>query len=227
VTGASDLKAKILLAAHELSEGDLDRMFTSEELLVAAWKRDPLAFGLRGFEREYPDSDKIHRELDSRGPGSKGLVDQKLLERVESRRYRLTIGGLQRALELDPDNVETREKVDRELETKVRDILGHRVFASWLKSSATPKTFREAGQFWGIAPGTPPRVIKERIQNVDETIEASRAELDRRGLDEMADKLGRTLFDRADLKRISEFSDTLKTRFAEDLQLLGVQLTEP
>jgi len=48
-------------------EADLDKTFTSEDLLVAAWKRDRFAFGLRGYEQEFPDNDKVRKELDSRG----------------------------------------------------------------------------------------------------------------------------------------------------------------
>jgi hypothetical protein len=43
------LKQQILLAAAELSGGDLQKTVTAEELLVHAWKRDNQAWGLRGF----------------------------------------------------------------------------------------------------------------------------------------------------------------------------------
>lgn len=223
---AVDKKAKILLAALELSGGDLSNSFTAEELLVAAWRKDPMAFGLRGFEREYPASEVIHREIGKRGPGTQSMVDIGLLEQVDSRVYRLTIQGLQRASELAPEDGGVREKADRELEGRIREILSHRVFAAWLKDPNRPKTFREAGQFWGVAPGTPPRVIRERIRAVDGLLTAARSELDRRAVDEMVDKYGKVLFDRNDLKRSVEFNAVLKGRFGQDLKLLGVELTE-
>lgn len=224
MTQATDKKAKILLAALDLSGGDLEKSFTAEELLVSAWKRDPLAFGLRGFEREYPASEVIHREIGKRGPGTQSMVDMGLLEQVDRRVYRLTVKGLQRASELAPDDGDVRERADRELETRIRDILNHRVFAAWLKDPTNPSNFREVGQFWGVAPGTPPKVIRERIQSVDDVIEAARSELDRRGVDEMVDKSGSVLFDRHDLDRTAAFTSTLKERFGHDLRLLGVKL---
>jgi hypothetical protein len=223
VNQASDKKAKILLAALELSGGDLSTSFTAEELLVAAWRHDPMAFGLRGFERQYPASEVIHREIGRRGPGTQSMVDMGLLEQIDSRVYRLTVKGLQRASELSPDRGEVREKVDRELEVGIRDILSHKVFIGWLKDPERPKTFREAGQFWGVAPGTPPKVIRERIQGIDDLIDSARSELDHRGVDEMVDKYGKVLFDRDDLKRGSEFNQRLRERFGRDLSLLGVE----
>lgn len=100
----ADLKGKILLAGLECSGGDLEKTFTMEELAVAAWRLDSAAFGLRGFEEQHPDSERLHRELDSRGKGQKGLVDQGLLTKVRARVYRLTVKGLQRASALAPEN---------------------------------------------------------------------------------------------------------------------------
>lgn len=217
----ADLKGKILLAALQCSEGDLDRTFTMEELAVSAWQLDPMAFGLRGFESEHPDSERLHRELDSRGKGQKGLVDQGLLTKVRARVYRMTVKGLQRASTMRPDDAGAREKVDRNLEKSVRAILDHQVFSSWLKDRSNPRSFREAGHFWGVAPGTPPRVIRERVERVDHVVVAALEELDKRGLQELADGRGRVAFDRTDLMHAQEFQDTLKSRFAEDLRLLN------
>jgi hypothetical protein len=58
------LRQQVLLAALDCSNGDLNSTFTAEELLLAAWKRDPMAWGLRGHEKEHPDSEKIYVELD-------------------------------------------------------------------------------------------------------------------------------------------------------------------
>jgi hypothetical protein len=222
---ASDKKAKILIAALELSGGDLTKTFTAEELLVAAWRQDPMGFGLRGFEREYPASEVIHREIGKRGPGTESMVDMGFLEQTDSRVYRLTMKGLQRASELAPEKSGVREKANRELEGRIRDILNHKVFAVWVKDPERPKSFREAGQFWGVAPGTPSKVIRDRIQAVDDLIEAARSELDRRNVNEMVDKHGKALFDREDLLRTSDFNQTLNQRFGSDLQLLGVEFS--
>ena len=53
------LNDKVLLAALKLSKGDVRNKFVAEELLVEAWKNDKAAFGLRGYEKEYPDSNNL------------------------------------------------------------------------------------------------------------------------------------------------------------------------
>lgn len=47
----ASLREQVLLAALDCSGGDLEKTFTAEDLLVAAWKRDRIAWGLRGYGR--------------------------------------------------------------------------------------------------------------------------------------------------------------------------------
>src|SRR5437899_7027380 len=89
-TGAT-LRQQVLLAALDCSGGELHKVFTAEDLLLAAWKRNPLAWGLRAHEREHPDSEQIYKELDRVSIGGKnvrgGLVGLGLLEKVRQRTY--------------------------------------------------------------------------------------------------------------------------------------------
>lgn len=218
-----DLKQQILLAALERSDGDLTVTFTPEELLVSAWSRDPVPWGLRGFEKTHPDSDRIYKELDSRGKKSRGLVDLGMLEKVGPRLYRLTPSGLSAASELNHSGTGAREKASRTLDAEIRKMLENPVFRGWLSAPNTPTRFRDAGSFWGIAPGTPPRVIRDRIRRVDATLDAAGDLLNRLGVEEVGgDVRQRVLFERADIERCREFNSTLKARFRSDLDLLGV-----
>ena len=110
----ASLREQVLLAALDCSGGDLEKTFTSEDLLVAAWKRDRLAWGLRGYERDHPDVDKLRKEIDSRGARegspSTGLVSAGLLVRVRERMYRLTPAGLAAASEVVGAEPDTRGK---------------------------------------------------------------------------------------------------------------------
>lgn len=214
-----DLKTQLLEAAVECASGDVGKTFTFEELLVAAWKRDPVAWGLRGFEQDYPDSERIHREVDSRGKDSKGMVSLGYLDKVQARLYRITPKGLAAVSLLRPDDAQNREKADRALEAEIRRILEHPAFHDWQRDPASPKKFRDAGHFWGVAPGTPPRVIKERVARIDDTLEAANSLLDERGIDEIRHG-SQTLFDRNDIERCREFQAAMKERFSEDLRKL-------
>jgi len=117
-----------------------------------------------------------------------------------------------------------RGKAERTLADAVAAIVSHSVFREWVKDPATPKHFRDAGHFWGIAPGTPPTVIRARIAEVDHTLRKASTLLEETGAEEISARHGKTLFDRVDIKRAVEFQAMLKHRFAGDLTTLQVTL---
>lgn len=214
------LKQQILLAAAELSDDDLQKTVTAEELLVTAWKKDRQAWGLRGFEDSFPDSSKLFKELDAHA-GKQGIVGEGLLEKVHRRVFRLTPTGLAEASALCPSDAIAREKADRQLEPAVKQIIEHPVFKDWLKDPTRPKYFREAGHFWGIAPGTPPKTVLERVTLVERTLTAALKALDARGVNELIEQRGKVLFERTDIERCLEFQRVLIERFKRDLALLA------
>jgi hypothetical protein len=218
-TKGMGLKPQLLLAALACSEGELKKTFTAEDMLIRAWERNKAGWGLRGHEDEHPDSEKIFKELNSRG--SSGLVGQGFLEQVSPLVFRLTPAGLAAASELDPDDIKVREKAARELQEQIKIILGHSVFRAWLDDPATPKSFHKAGHFWGIAPGTPARVARERVAFVDVTLHAAVRLLTERDVETISDGRGHTLFDRRDVQRCLEFQSELKERFGKELLRLG------
>ena len=162
------LRQQVLQAALECSGGDLHKTFSPEDLLLAAWRRNPLAWGLRGHETEYPDSERLRMELD-RASVRGGMVGLGFFDKVRQRVYRLT-PGLLAANEVSGEDEGVKGRVERSIADAVSDILSHQVFVKWLKDQSYPKYFRDAGHFWGVAPGTPPSVIRSRIANVDQTL---------------------------------------------------------
>jgi hypothetical protein len=117
VARRTGLRQQVLLAALDCSNGDLDSTFTAEDLLLAAWKRDPMAWGLRGHEKQHPDSEKIYVELDRASMGGRnvrgGLAGLGLLEKVHRRTYRLTPAGLAAASEVVGAAPSMRGKAER------------------------------------------------------------------------------------------------------------------
>lgn len=222
------LRQQVLLAALECSGGDLNKSFTAEDLLLAAWKRDPTAWGLRGHELEHPDSEKIYKEIDRvsvRGRNLKGgIVRLGLLEKVRQRTFRLTPTGLLYASELEGADSSAKGLAERGLADAIAMILSHSVFREWLKDPQMPKHFRDAGHFWGIAPGTPPSVIRTRISDIDNTLQKAKELLEQRKVNEILSRHGRTLFDNNDISRAEDFQRVLKQRFAKELVTLNVDL---
>jgi hypothetical protein len=191
---------------------------------MRAWARDPLSWGLRGYEHQHPDSEKIYKEID-RANVKGGMMGLGLFEKVRQRTYRLTPSGLFAASKLKEADPSTHALAERALANAIKDIISHPVFLSWTKDPGTPKYFRDAGHFWGIAPGTPPSVISARIRDIDQTLAKAANLLDERGTDEVAERHGKVLYDRADIDRAQEFHATLKQRFANDLSTLQAMVT--
>lgn len=224
-TAALSLKEKILIAAVEGAGADTDTSFTIEDVAVWAWKQDRSAWGLRGYEPDYPDLDKVRKEMGARGADAKGLVQLGWVERVDPRVYRLTPVGLAEYVTLSASsgtaNSELQDKASRKLEGEVSRILEHPVFKQWLIDRNKPKHFRDAGHFWGIAPGTPPDIVRDRVGGIDNILRSAMKLLNERGVDEIAASRGKVLFDRQDIERCIEFQETMKNRFSRDLHVLN------
>lgn len=211
---------QVMLAAFECSGGDMKKSFTLEDLLVSSWKKEKHTWGLRGYEELYPDLDKVNKLISPRGSGQKGLIDLGYLERVDRRVYRITPAGIAAVERIQPNNAVVAEKVNRELEIAVKQIIEHPVFKKWLADPIYPKYFRDAGNFWGIAPGTPPKTVRDRTSYVEHTLNAALETLNRRGVNEIIEQRGKILFDRHDIERCFDFQKTLKQRFSRELRML-------
>lgn len=217
-------REELLRAAFEFTEGNLSKTFTPEDLLMIAWTRDPMSWGLRNRETEHPDSERMRAEID-RAKVKGGMVGLGLFEKVRQRTYKLTPAGLVAASKIAAVKASARGLAERALADAIKDILSHPVFQAWLKDPGTPKHFRDAGHFWGVAPGTPATVITARVARVDQTINEAWQLLDSKGVEEIGERHGKLLYDRHDIQRAAEFQAMLRSRFARDLATLGAQVS--
>src|SRR3954451_19662227 len=81
---------KILLAASQLEEQG-QTPFSAEALIVSAWQKYPKTFGLKGYEENYPDSNKVLSGI----MGEKGLPRRGWMIKVGQKLYSLTRDGRQ------------------------------------------------------------------------------------------------------------------------------------
>jgi len=81
------VRQKILMAA--VAMGSEPEAFSVEDLIVRSWKMFPESFSLRGFERLYPDSNRVLAKLS----GADGLCGLGWLEHTDQRTYRLSRKG--------------------------------------------------------------------------------------------------------------------------------------
>jgi hypothetical protein len=209
------LSEKVLLAALKCADGAEGKTFTAEALSVQAWKMDKNAFGLRGFENDYPDSNKIFKSIDSKG----GLVAKALIVNVGDRTFKLTPAGVAEAASFQPSDLDFR-KPERGLAIEVNKIISHPVFREWLNNSSKPTKFYGAGHFWSVAPGTPPRVVRDRLKHIEVTLETAKEFLDRNGTDVLCGDRDQVVAERADINRCIEFHGVLKARFSQELKVL-------
>lgn len=216
------LSEKVLLASLELSGGSTGLSFTAEELLIASWKANRRAFGLRGFENDYPDSNKLYTKID----GKDGLVAKGLLRGAGERTYQITEVGNARAYQLKRDlspdeaDYDLDTKLDRTLQVGIAEMVSSKEFRAWLGDASKPTRFREAGNFWGIASGTPSKTVRNRILRVDQIVNEALKRLDELGVERIVEQRGKEHFDRLELERLLEFNGVLKKRFSRELKIL-------
>lgn len=207
---------RMLLAALRLCDGDPSRSFTAEELAVTTWLQDKASFGLRSYENTYPDSNKLFKSIDSKG----GLVARGFIVKVGDRTFRLSAGGIAAGSRLGQNNPEQQLKLERELATSINKLVSHPVFKEWLQDHSRPTKFSAAGQFWGVAPGTPARVVRDRIANIEATLRQALEYMVTRGVSSLFKEKDRVLCERGDIERCLECHEALKARFSRELEML-------
>jgi hypothetical protein len=150
------LPEKILLAAHHLEEKG-QSPFSAEALIVASWQKYPATFGLKGYEEQYPDSNKVLAGI----MGEKGLPRRGFLSKMGQKLYELTKEGRQvvRRLnqdeEVPPPPVEEPKTLSKVTLPRDQDLLIQAMLAgpAWNKFRTNRHqewTFSEACKFWNM-----------------------------------------------------------------------------
>ncbi len=219
---------KILLAALSL-EVEGQSPFSAEALIVAAWRKYPRTFGLKGYADLYPDSNKVLSSI----MGVKGLAGRGWLAKVGQKLYALTCDGRQvvrRILHGD----EAPEPVAAVPVVEVRRVAGeHEKFLTALwRSGAFEKyqegrklelTFGDACGFWGLGDATRGPAVNARLDQV------------RAALDELARLLakkdatlsnGRSV-SLGDVAFLGNVNAHLEERFSRHLNLLRSRAGRP
>jgi hypothetical protein len=197
---------KILLAAHQLEENG-QSPFTAEALIVVAWQKYPKTFGLKGFDTQYPDSNKVLASI----MGEKGLARRGWLSKAGQKLYTLTKDGhvvVKRILKGEdrPASKQSTVRVNM-------DCVAMEKITGGLKQEVT---FTEACKFWGVVDGMNSAQIDHRLASVRKTID----HLDRQiGLGTAVLSSGQSI-SQNDVSKAVEAFKYLEERFARHLNLL-------
>jgi hypothetical protein len=146
------LPEKILLAASSLEESGQSE-FSAEALIVSAWKKYPRAFGLKGYEELYPDSNKVLSGI----MGEKGLPKRGWMVKVGQKLYSLTRDGRQVVRKLlqgeeTPPLTARRPtpKLTREQDLLLQALVSSPAYLKLKQGRQADWTFSEACRFWSI-----------------------------------------------------------------------------
>jgi len=176
---------KLLLAAFQLHQQG-HRKFTAEDLVVAAWRRFPNTFGLKGHNDEsgaprYPDSNRVFAEI----MGSKPIRKRGFLVKVGRKVYELTETGQEMGRHLQSaagtaeqqDKKDAKPSVSREVMTELKHLVESRAFQKVDNGELEALTFHDACMFWGITPQSSAIDLEGRHADIEGIIETARRAL--------------------------------------------------
>jgi len=159
---------KILLAAEDLRQEK--NIFTAEDLVVSAWKKFPDTFGLAGYAKWYPDSNRILSNI----MGSKGLRAKNWIRKVGEKQYKLTQRGIDAAALLliqsseNPEKAEgfLRAAVERRSMIKLEKLLQTNAARKALGFLGGEISFNDACGFWDISPRSNASTLNLRLSEI-------------------------------------------------------------
>lgn len=152
----------LLVAALDLSK-DHEAEFTEWELTIAAWKRDPKRFGMRGHE-EYPDHKRVYMEYVGRK--NYNPIFSGLMEKTKPNTYRLTPLGRAEAMRLAGG--QTSNAVEDRYDL-MAGFVHHSAFLAWIDDCESPKRAYDYADFKRAkTEGDIDHAVRETIRWMDE-----------------------------------------------------------
>lgn len=160
---------KILLVLYELS-GEHKKQLKFEDIVVAAYKRFPETFHLRGY-KEYPDSgDLIHKPLYDMRPRGFLTANQKM--------FSLTEKGILAAKQLNKAikrGGEAHFKPSREIGKEIERILSTDAFI-FFKEKKTDKILdTDFLQYLGVSVHTSKNEFRNRLDTVKYAVDSAKS----------------------------------------------------
>ena len=209
---------KILLAAFHLEELG-QSPFSAEALIVAAWQKYPRTFGLKGYDEQYPDSNKVLASI----MGEKGLARRGWLVKMGQKMYSLSHEGRRtvRRLMQGEDQPETIKsdrpiKLTKDHDKLLQSLFDASAYEKFREGRQQELTFADACRFWGITENLSSEALDARLDHLRATL----AEVERQvGLSSanLSDGHNITL---DDVTQLCDIHNHLLQRFGRHLTLL-------
>lgn len=209
---------KILLAAFHLEELG-QSPFSAEALIVASWQKYPRTFGLKGYDEQYPDSNKVLASI----MGEKGLARRGWLVKMGQKLYALSHEGrrtVRRLLqgEEQPETIKSDRpvKLSKDQDKLLQGLFVSSAYEKLREGRQQELTFADACRFWGITESLSSDALDARLDH----LRAALAEIERQvglGSANLSDGHNITL---DDITQLCDIHNHLLQRFGRHLTLL-------
>jgi hypothetical protein len=212
------LSEMILLAAKKLQEqGQVP--FSAEDLIVASWRENPKAFGLKGYAEQFPDSNRVLASI----MGERGLARKGWLVKMGQKLYNLSPEGqrmVKRMMEGGDDEEDAPEpvaaqRVPRDQEKLLVGLLDSSARKKMEDEKAYELSFADACRFWSITDNLSAEALDAQLNKVESTL--SHGE---RAAAKGAIMIGHREITRTDMELLRQSHEYLQERFERHLMLL-------
>ncbi len=168
---------KILLAAFQLEEQG-QSPFSAEALIVSAWQKYPRTFGLKGYDEQYPDSNKVLASI----MGEKGLARRGWLIKMGQKLYSLSHEGRRSVRRLlqgedQPESIKTDRpiKLSKEHDKLLQGLFVTSAYEKFREGRQQELTFADACRYWNITENLSAEALDARLDH----LRAALAEIER------------------------------------------------
>jgi hypothetical protein len=214
---------KILLAAFQLEEQG-HSPFSAESLIVCAWQKYPRTFGLKGYDDQYPDSNKVLASI----MGEKGLARRGWLSKMGQKLYALTREGRQTVRRLlqgdDPPARDDRPiKLSRDHDKLLQALFVTSAYEKCREGRQQEMNFADACRFWSITENLTGDALDGRLDH----LRAALADIERQmGLSSATLGDGHCVTG-DDIGQLCDIHKQLQQRFSRHLALLRNRTPRP
>jgi len=153
---------KILAVMYELCQGDATAL-QYEDIVVAAFKRYPEDFQLRGYP-QYPDSSDVHKPLYE--------MKQQGLLRSANKTFELTPRGLEVASRLVHSERENKDRLTKLEQSEINRIVNSAAFKLFQEGSKESILDTDFYEYLGVTVRTSRANCLGRLSNVEHAIAA-------------------------------------------------------
>lgn len=205
---------EVLLAAEKISKNKDE--FTEWELTVETWKLNNNRWGLRGYEKEYPDHKRVMNEI--MATGTQKIVGRGWLERTRPNYYRITPSGRAKASALSGGETNSEVRSLHEYEAIVK-YATHSVFQNYCVDPSEPKTWLGASAFLGLT-SNDPDVVDRKMKSLRGSIRSALEWLDTNKTDVLRRSSSTKPITREELMKLDKFISVLEDRFKRQFEAI-------